>query len=234
MSQTLVGQFSKSEFFGVLPGGFYIFMTTYSCYVASSGREDLSLNSLWGIFIGLSGALRDNPALLIFLLFACYLFGSIFRALPVYWAEKTIPPFTADFPYPEVLKEVVATLNSNAGATKHDRSKMPDVSKGVPMHVYNYWKDALCVNSTEGFEYFQTFETRVRFFAGMLWAGWSGMLGGAYIAIAAWSQSRSAGAGVELFVVSLVVLSTFAYNFRRVRRQEARALLLIFAAWLQK
>jgi hypothetical protein len=35
-------------------------------------------------------------------------------------------------------------------------------------------------------------------------------------------------------MISLVVLTTFGYNFRRVRRQEARALLLIFAAWLQK
>jgi hypothetical protein len=64
---------------------------------------------------------------------------------------------------------VVTALNNNAAATKHDPTKMPDVSLGVPMHVLNYWKDTLCVNSAEGFEYFKTFETRVPLFAEMIW-----------------------------------------------------------------
>ena len=230
-AQTLVGKFRTSDFFALLPPGFYIFIVTYSCFAVTS-NDAAPPGSLGDIFVSLSDLLHEKPVLVVFVLFSCYLFGSIFRALPVYWAERTVPPFTAQFPYPDILKEVVSTLNSNAGAAKHDPTKMPDVTAGVPMHVFNFWKDTLCVKSPEGFVYFETFETRVRLFAGMIWAAWSGILGGLYITFAAWNVSGPAGLGI--FVISLVVLSAFGYNFRRVRRQEARALLTIFAAWLQE
>ena len=52
---------------------------------------------------------------------------------------------------------MVDTLNRNLSAACHDPSKVPDVSRGLPMHVFNYWKDVLCVKSTAGFEDYQTF-----------------------------------------------------------------------------
>ena len=100
------------------------------------------------------------------------------------------------------------------------------------MHVFNYWKDILCVNSIEGFIYYQTFETRVRLFAGYYWASWSGIIGGCYIMLK--EQTISHDIGFPLFLISLVLIITFGSNFRRVRRQEARALLLIYSAYMQK
>jgi hypothetical protein len=67
----------------VLPPGFNIFTVTYSCYAVSSNGT-APPNSLGDIFTALSDVLHNKPVLLLFMLFACYLFGSIFRTLPVY------------------------------------------------------------------------------------------------------------------------------------------------------
>lgn len=226
-TRSLVGQFSKSDFFSVLPPGFYIFMVAFSCHEVMSPEESAP-RTLSDVFDTLAGSVTQHPAVLIFILFACYLFGSIFRALPVFWAEKTIPPFTSDFPPADILKDVCKTLNKHAGATKHDPNQVPNVRKGIPTDVFNYWKDVLCVSSPEGFIYYQSFETRVRLFAGMIWSAWCGILGGLYVLVVGWCESRPVGFG--MLVLSLVLLLSFGYNFRRVRNQEARALILIFTA----
>ena len=227
----ILGQFSRGEFFSVIPSGFYIFLVTYSC-VAFDLIEKPKEQTVLKIFQSLSNHIYQQPVSLIFILFACYMLGSVFRTLPVYWAEKSIPPFSTDFPSPVVLKEVMETLNNNQNITKHDISKMPSIKDGVPRHVYNYWKDVLCVNSSEGFQYYQTFETRVRLFSGIIWASWSGILGGLYIILR--EREITSSVGLPILLISLVLLITFGSNFSRVRRQESRALLLIFSAYLQK
>jgi len=219
-----LGQFSKSDFFSVLPAGFYIFIVIYSCLTLDFVGTT-SPASLFDIFDSLATLMYQQPAYIIFILFASYMLGSIFRALPVRWAEKTIPPFSADFPYPNLLREVLDTLNNNIEATKHTESKLPHWKGNLPMHVFNYWKDALCVNSIEGFEYYQTFETRVRFFCGIIWASWFGIIGSLYIIIRLSDITHNIG--LPLFFLSLVLILTFGSNFRRVRKQEAKALLLI-------
>ena len=115
-SQKIISQFSKNEFFSVVPTGFYIFIVIFSCVIVASPPSD-TVESLWGVLSLLALHLQNQPILLIFLLFACYLLGSIFRALPVRWAEKTIPPFEALFPYPTLIKEVLDTLDSNTNLT---------------------------------------------------------------------------------------------------------------------
>jgi hypothetical protein len=99
------------------------------------------------------------------------------------------------------------------------------------MYVYNYWKDALCLSTPTGFEYYQTFETRVRFFTGMIWAGLVGIF--AALAILVRCQMLFQPVGILLLELSLILFITFSANFRRVRRQEVRALFLIFGAHLQ-
>ena len=229
--KNILGQFSRGEFFSVLPPGFYIFIVTYSCVVLDL-IEKPKEQTVLKIFQSLSNHIYQQPVFLIFILFACYMLGSVFRALPVDWAEKSIPPFSTDFPYPVVLKEVMEILNNNQNVTKHDISKMPFLKDGVPMHVYNYWKDVLCVNSSEEFQYYQTFETRARLFSGIIWASWSGILGGLYIILR--EREITSGVGLPILLISLLLLITFGSNFRRVRRQESQALLLIFSAYLQK
>ncbi len=225
--KSMIGQFHKSEFFAVLPPGFFAFTVLYSCVAVDFSSDP----SLWSVLDALASKLQQSPVLLIFLLVGCYLLGSVFRALPVNWIEKSIPPFRVEFPYPQLLKEMVDILSSHGRVTRHDHSKVPDLSMGLPMDVFNYWKDVLCVNSTEGFEYYQSFETRVRLFAGINWAAWVGVIGS--LSIVARSGSISNRVAVSLLFLSLVLLATFASNFRRARRQEARALTLIFIAYLQ-
>ena len=236
-TESIINQFSKSDFFGVLPPGFYSFVAVYSWYSVQfitkpSIEPKPSVESLWGILTKLSGAVQEKPATLVFILFASYLIGSVFRAIPVYWAERLIPPFTKDFPYPITLIEVLATLNAYPETTKHDINKMPKVDKGVPMHIFNYWKDVLCLRSPEGFAYYQTFETRVRFFAGMIWAGLIGSLSGGYLILRFLDLKHPTG--LPLFLLSSILLIIFSSNFRRVRRQEARSLVTIFTAYVQE
>ena len=71
----------------------------------------------------------------------------------------------------------------------------------------------------------------MRFFTGMLWAGWIGVFCSVYIVVNCWMLTHKAG--VTMFALALVILLTFGLNFRRVRRQEARALLLLFVAYQQ-
>lgn len=225
----ILNKFSKGEFFSVLPPGFYIFIVVYSCaYIDFTTSTKNS--TLWDNLVLLARQLKDQPVFLIFVLFASYMLGSIFRALPVSWAERTIPPYTSRFPYPEILKDVIDTLNKYQYSTMHDQAKMISYGKEIPMHVFNYWKDVLCVNSIEGFSFYQTFETRVRLFSGIIWSSWAGIVGSVYI----FARAKDLNSiGISLFIISLVLIVTFGSNFRRVRRQEARALLLIYTAYIQ-
>ena len=229
---TFASQFTRSDFFAVIPTGLYNFCVFYSCFSLSNGYL-ADNNTLWGVILQLSSDMYDYPLLSLFVLFASYLIGNVLRALPVYWAVKTLPPYSAKFPNPEILKEVVDTIEENHQATmiKKSNKKLPDLSKGVPMHVYNYWKDILCLKTPEGFQYYQNFETRVRFFTGMVWAAWTGVAGSIYIMIA--RSDFFHGVGFPLLIISFVLLIAFGANIRRVRRQESRALVTLFLAYLQ-
>ena len=105
------------------------------------------------------------------------------------------------------------------------------ISKGIPMFVFNYWKDFVCISSPEGFEFYQTFETRSRMFAGMIFAGLVGILGSLLIIYL--TRNYSCEVGLTLFLFSLALYITFGANFRRVRTQEAQVLLMIYLAYFQ-
>ena len=83
--KSLFGHFNRSDFFAVLPPGFFAFTAVYSCLAIDFGAQGPS-PSLWSLLEALATQLQQRPMLLIFLLFACYLLGSAFRALPVNWA----------------------------------------------------------------------------------------------------------------------------------------------------
>ena len=226
-AEKIASQFNKSDLFAVFPPGFVIFMFVYAAY-----RTDKQASSLWVVLGLLTEQLQQRPAWIVFVLFAAYLLGTLSRTIPVFIAERLLPPFKGGFPYPSVLSEVVDTLKQNAIAARIDTDRLPDLSNGVPGHVYNYWKHLLCLGTAEGFDYYQTFETRVRFFTGMIWAGWIGLLCSLAIFIRCWMLTHTVG--WIMLGLAFLLLLTFGYNFRRVRRQEARALLLLFIAYLQR
>ncbi len=231
--KSFLSQFSRSDFLAVLPPGFYVFVVIYSC-AALEFIEPSKDRTIFKVIKLLANQIQHNPIYLIFILFACYMLGSIFRAFPVVWAERSIPPFHANFPDIDIMKNVIDTLNNNKETTKHDVSKMPLLKDNgeFPMHVFNYWKDVLCINSIDGFEYYLTFETRVRLFSGIIWAAWSGVLGGLYVILK--EGDNGLDVGLPILLLSLVLLVAFGSNFRRVRRQESRALLLIYSAYLNR
>lgn len=248
--KTIIGHFSKGEFFSVLPPGFYIFLIFCFCWMFYH-HPDTSQKSLLTII----DSLRDEQLkslffpLLLFILFASYIFGSISRALPVSRIEQTfplcqnkfpyftfsrcefpyplhaVPPFHCHFPYPDKLSDAVTTLE------KQGLKQNIDLNKGVPPSVFNYWKDFVCIASPQGFEFYQTFETRSRMFAGMIFAGLVGIFGSLLIIYLTWNYSREVG--LTLLFFSLALYITFGVNFRRVRAQEAQVLLMIYLAYLQ-
>ena len=225
-AEKIVSQFNKTDLFAVLPPGFVIFTFVYAAC-----RTNNQTPSLWVVLQGLAEQLQQRPAWIIFVLFAAYLLGNLVRTMPVEWAERMLPPFTGGFPYPEDLREVRKTLHDHAAVAGINPELLPDLTNGVPLRVYNYWKGTLCIGTANGFDYFQTFATRMRFFTGMLWAGWIGVGCSGWIAVSC--QMLTHPVGKALFVLAAVILLTFGLNFRRVRRQEARALLLLFVAYRQ-
>jgi len=123
-------------------------------------------------------------------------------------------------------------LNNSHNMIQHDVSKMPINIDKVSMGVFNYWKSMICINSPEGFEYYQTFEMRVRLMSGIICAAWCGIIGALYIFISTLSIFH--GIGLPLFLVSFTLLMIFGLNIHRVRLQEARELLLIYSAYVQQ
>lgn len=232
-ANTIVGRVTRGEFFAVLAPGFFIFVVAYAAFNAT-GSATASPPSLWKVLEDLSSEVGKYPALLVFIIFGAYLLGSILRALPVGYVERMIPPFRTKFPHADRLREVRETLK------KHDKAAMIDPhllitlpDDDLPMHVYNYWKDVLAVCSPEGFQHYETFETRVRFFGGIFWAALFGIASSLYLTV----QSPAFfphPTGGPLFIISAVLLLSFGSQFRRIRKQEAGALLMIFTAYHQR
>ncbi len=220
-TDSLLDRINKVDFFAVLPPGFYsVLLLGFLLKFPQNATTMIEALS------PIAFVLKENPVYLIFLLFAAYLFGSIIRALKVKWAEKVSPPFRSDFPYQDELKIALETLKKSQ-AIKVDTTKFPDLSGGVSEDVFNYWKDVLCAKSDKAFDYYESFETRARFSAGMVWAGVVGMIASLSMLF------RCVTVGWQLLVLSLVVYIAFGFHLRRVRKQEAKALLFLYVAHLQ-
>ncbi len=234
--KSFLSHFSRGDFFAVLPPGFYIFMVIYSSIYLHFADKN-SNPSILDVITELEKHIQGNPVSIIFIVFICYLLGSLFRAMPVNWAVRSIPPFKASFLEKARLNKIIETVNDNVKAIKHDISKMPvllnkEETKYIDSHIFNFWKDILCINSIEGFEYYQIFETRVRFFSGIIWASWCGIIGGVYMMFQ--GNDFFNPVGFPIFLLSFILLASFGMNIRRIREEEAKALLLLYSAYLQQ
>ena len=98
-AKAVVGHFSKNDFFSVLPPGFYIFIIFYFSW-GFYHNPGTSQQSLFALINTLATEINSlfSPLLLL-IIFASYIFGSISRALPVSWIEQTFPLFRKKFPY---------------------------------------------------------------------------------------------------------------------------------------
>ena len=75
--KSFLGQFSRSDFFAVLPPGFYVFVVAYSC-AALEFIESSKERTILKVIELLANHIQQQPIFFIFILFACYMLGSIF------------------------------------------------------------------------------------------------------------------------------------------------------------
>ncbi len=219
----MVSQFPRSEFLSVLPPGLFVLTAAFAAANVQSSQQ-----TLWAFLSNFAVQIQNAPLLLLFLLLGSYLLGSVLRALPVNWVERLVPPFGVQFPYPTVIEDVLKTFLQNQSLTGHDVTSIPSINGQLPMHVFNFWKDVLCVSSPGAFEYYQTFETRVRLFAGLTWASSVGVLCAGVAAVRL--ETVSSPLALAIFLLSAMMLVAFGLNFRRVRRQEVRVLFMLYVA----
>jgi hypothetical protein len=218
-------QIYKADFFSVLTPGFYsVLMLGFHLIIPKNAKTVIGALNL------IVRDLKRNPFYFIFLLFVVYLFGSIIRVLKVNWAEIASQPyhyhFHSGFPFHNDLKTAYENIK-NSDAVEKTRLPSINLTKGVPEDIFNYWKDFLCTKNDKAFEYYESFENRTRFSAGMVWAGIVGM-------IASFSMLlRCAPVGWQMFGFSFAMYLAFGFHLRRVRKQEVRALLFLYLAHFQ-
>ncbi len=221
----------KVDFFAVLPGGLYVLLVVILIVNTNSNALNNS-HALWDQMSPIVTQIHDQPITLLFMLFASYLLGSILRAMRVRWVEYMIPPFKKSFPYDIKLIAELDELNKHYEATRHNPNNTPDLTDGLPMRVFNYWKDVLCIRSPQGFDYYQTFEAKSRYFASMFVSGLIGIIGALVLFLRA--DSSSCIIARQLFILSGILVLAFGSQFRRVRFQEAKALLFLYVSHLQQ
>ncbi len=222
----MLSRVAHVEFFAVLPAGLYITVVGFmTADVALS--PPLDSNVLVRLLEHVEGVQKDAGRVLL-AIFAAYVAGSILRVLPVRWVEQVIPPFKSTFPSIRRLSTFRAEVIANAAHFSHDVTRLPSLGQTVPMSVFNHWKNLVCLNSADGFRYYQDFEARSRFFAGMFWAS----LVGVVLPLAA-LHATSWPPVLQLIVPSALLLVLFGSQFRRVRAQEAQVLYSVYSALCQ-
>ena len=220
----MMDRLARVEFFAVLPAGFLILVVI--CVVT-----DLSFSvHTEPVFLGdrlqhMVVEVQDKPGMMLFVLFGAYLCGSVLRVLPVKWVERIIPPFKSVFPATEKIIEFRHVLRENPAAFHHDLTDLPEVPEIIPMAVFNHWKNLVCMNSSEGFRLYQSFEARSRFFAGMFWAGFFGIAGWVWLVV----YSEMVQGRWHLLIPSVILVIVFGSQFRRVRAQESLVLFSVYS-----
>lgn len=225
--QTTIGRLTSVEFFAAMPAGLFVFLVSY--VYLSNGAVMESSPSLWGSLLQLSDTLKTSPPMILFMFFGAYLFGSIIRSVPVHWAESITRVGRSRFPYADVLRARLEQIEQESGPTGLNLNRLVG-NKDLSTAIFNYWKDFLCVRSSEAFAYYQTFEARSRFFTGMFWAGAVGVVGGGAMLSQSYLSGRSYILAAQLLVLSVSLIVAFGLQLRRVREQEAQVLLTLYVA----
>ena len=229
--QTTIGRMTSVEFFAAMPPGLFSFLVFYACL--ASGLEGKSPPSIWGYLMVLSDALKQSPPMIFIVVFGAYLFGSIIRSMPVQWAESITSRGRSNFPYPSILCGMIDQIAAERRASGLHPEHLPNVGV-LSTSTFNYWKDCVCIREPQAFVFYQSFEARSRFFAGMFWAGALGFAGSIYMAVRWHVQGGSYLPAIQLLVLSLSLILAFGLQLHRVREQEARVLLTLFVVVTQQ
>jgi len=154
--------------------------------IDNTQNDDDKNDGLWNAINQLIKKTSKEPTSLLLIIFSAYLLGSIFRAIPVKYTDFLFNFKDFEFPSKEVIKAQIQDVGGHYGISQVNAERLPSTDKlaeqtssekKVPLlTIYNYWKDELCINSPEGFAYYQEFEARTRFFSGMLCSGLFGIM----------------------------------------------------------
>ena len=269
----------REDFFTVLPSGFYVLLalstsiplnTIYVNLLTANTPLNINiLSNVW--YIG------------IFILFCSYVLGSILTAFPCNWTQYFIAVIIAvilslcklslkrydskslgfckiikdhaQFPHYETLKKYIDAMGTNNTTKKGFNENV--LCDGVPIEVFNLWKNNLNYDKPEIFKYYQTFEAQSRFFAAMLWACLTGasiwfVLPYYYglraqtiyipqltmievIRLLPYINAKTLAPLYSTFMsVSFVFAFLFGVSFWRVRRNEATVLLSLYLVYCNK
>jgi len=227
-----ISKIGKVEFFAVMPSGFYVLNIAFILLYEEAWTQPA--DSLWDHISPLADLTKENPVILIFILFGSYLLGSILRAIPVGWSERVsklgVP---SKFPYQARLETVRTHLENTGCFYTQDTCDLFIQGDTDSIHsVFNHWKDILCVNCPEAFDYYRAFEARTRFFSNMFLAGLTGLIG-ALIMIGRTDNLRY-GPAWYLLGISLIIIVPFGLQLKRVRLQEVKVLQSLMIAWNHK
>lgn len=250
MPTTTVLSRVRGEFFPVMAPGLYVFLAIAAVSVAIG--DDSTGATLWEKFNPLVKLLTDYWPLSILVIFAAYLLGNILRAVPVNlsdkicrrWFRRTVPLkkrffFDSKFPYKKLIKEYVETLPKYGILPNKflPNDKEIDAMEHYVLHtIFNYFKLVLCTGAPDAFAYIQEFESRVRLFSGMFWAGLVGIFTNIILTVHVlfnnnfeiWREFI-----VVYFIISLILVLLFGRQLPRVRGQEAVHVYLAYFAYIK-
>lgn len=239
---------SSVDFFGVLPAGFYTFLSGIYCV---TDFYDIGSPTVWGRLEPFAKELKDNPVTILFLLFAAYMIGAVIRVIPVDFTDELVKRVkgwmrrskrsdgttgqsanghSGKFPYTDVIQNIWRALDRQKELTQLGATNFPKVDSPVAEQVLNYWKDYLCIWSARGFAEVQSLEARVRFFVGMIWAGSIGLCGGCIAILNALFGRQSLRPSLCFVLVSLAITVAFGRYLRQVRRREVRGVYRLYVA----
>jgi len=221
---SILSRISRMDLFTTLIPGFYIMILLEYLYLSSIGNSV----SLSYTISYMSLTIQKNPFVLIFILFGTYLFGSLTRSLKVNWAEMSFPPFRAIFPFEKQMLRILKEFHDSHKVGNFDINSLPELS-GYNENFYNYWKDTLCIAEPVGFHYYESYEIRSRFAAGMVWSGICGLAVCILTRLMFCSPFEP-----YIFTSSLVLYVSFAVLLKRAREQEAKVLFFMHISCLQK
>jgi hypothetical protein len=139
---------------------------------------------------------------------------------PLVKAEKSSPPFNAQFPFEKQLASINTEFNKFPKVGNFDINNLPELN-GYNEHFYNYWKNTLCIVEPVGFHYYESYEIRSRFAAGMVWSGICGLV----VCILS-RLLYCASFEPYIFISSLIIYISFAVLLKRACEQEVKVLFL--------
>lgn len=227
-----LSKIGKVEFFAVMPSGFYVLNIAFILLYEKAWHPPA--DALWDHINPMLELTKDNPVILIFILFVSYLLGSILRAIPVGWSERVSKlGIRSQFPYQIDIETVRTHLEETRCFYTQDTCDLSIPGDTDSIHVvFNHWKDILCVNSPEAFDYYRAFEARTRYFSNMFLSGLAGIIGS--LIMMGRSGNLQYGPAWYLFGISLIILVPFGLQLKRVRLQEVKVLQSLMIAWNHK